>query len=112
MAEFNPDTGEFEAVINDTKEGGPRVAGRLLASIYVRDLDMDPFKELAASGQMPDEVSGWLQGVELQKGTMKQIRNGFKSRVTELLDSLERSGSWEGFSGKSESERWAELRKG
>ena len=32
--------------------------------------------------------------------------------IAELLDSLERSGSWEGFTDLSEAERWVELRKG
>jgi len=112
MAEFNPDAGEFEGLLKNEKEGGPREAGRHLASLYVREVDMDPFKELAASGQMPDTVSEWLGSVELPKGAMKKIRNGFNSRVAELLDSLERSGSWEGFTGLSEAERWVELRKG
>ena len=106
------DRDEFERIMADTKEGGPREAGRFLASASVREMDLEDFKALESQGQMPEEVSSWLSGVELPKGAMKQIRNGFRSRATELLDSLERSKSWEGFSGLSEADRWLEIRKG
>ena len=110
MTEFDGD--EFDKVMKDTKEGGPREAGRFLASATVREMDLGNFKALASEGEMPEEVSTWLSGVELPKGAMKQIRNGFRSRITEVADSLERSRSWEGFSGLSEGDRWLEIRKG
>lgn len=112
MVEFNPDQEEFDKVMKDTKNGGPREAGRFLASFFVHDLEMDEFKDLSGKGEMPTQVSEWLSSIELQKGAMKQIRSGFRSRMSELLDSLERSRSWEGFTGLSEAERWLEIRKG
>ncbi len=110
MTDYDRD--EFERVLTDAKEGGPREAGRFLASANVLEMNLGDFKTLASQGQMPEEVSSWLSEVELPKGAMKQIRNGFRSRVAELLDSLERSKSWEGFSGLSETDRWLEIRKG
>ena len=111
MAKLSVDEDEFNRIMNDTKEGGPREAGRFLASEVAKDLALAEFKDLAGSGQMPDDVSSWLSGIELPKGAMKQIRNGFRSRISELLDSLERSRSWEGFTGRSEDERCTEIRK-
>ena len=112
MVELSIDQDEFDRVMKDTKEGGPREAGRYLASEVAKGMGLEGFKELAASGQVPDDVSNWLSSIELPKGAMKQIRNGFRSRISELLDSLERSKSWEGFTGRSEAERWTEIRKG
>ena len=112
MVEFNPDQEEFDKVMKDTKNGGPREAGRFLASFFVHDLEMDEFKDLSGKSEMPTQVREWLSSIELQKGAMKQIRSGFRSRMSELLDSLERSRSWEGFTGLSEAERLLEIRKG
>lgn len=111
MAAFSPDEDEFQTILKDSKEGGPREAGRYLASVTVQDLEMDDFKEMADQGQIPDEVNEWLSQAGVEKGQAKQIRRGFKSRISELLDSLERSKSWEGFSGLSEADRWLEIRK-
>jgi len=111
MADFNPDPDEFEGILKDSKKGGAREAGRMLASVYAQGLDMAEFKALAEKGKMPDAVEEWLSAREIQKGDRKKIRNGFRSRISELLDSLERSKSWEGFTGLSEEERWAEIRK-
>jgi hypothetical protein len=111
MTEFSPDTEQFEGIMNDAK-GGPREAGRFVASSFAQITDLDEFKEIAGTGEMPEAVGAWLNGVELPKGAMKKIRNGFRSRLSEFQDSLERSTSWEGFSGLSEAERWVEIRKG
>lgn len=111
MVDFNPSQKEFDQILKDKKEGGPREAGRFLASILAQKLDIEDFKEKANSGEIPDSVNEWLAQSDVDKGQLKQIHQGFISRMSELLDSLERSGSWEGFSGLSEEERWLEIRK-
>ena len=112
MAEFNPDRAEFDKIMKDTKEGGPREAGRFLASVFVEGLELGEFKEMAQKGgDMPAAVSQWAEAANVQKAELKPIRNGFKSRISELMDSLERSKNWEGFQGRSEAQRWLEIRK-
>ncbi len=112
MAEFSPDRAEFDRIMKDTKEGGPREAGRFLASVFAETLELEEFKELyEKGGEMPAAVSQWAEAAGLQKSELKQVRNGFRSRVSELLDSLERSKNWEGFEGRSEAQRWLEIRK-
>jgi len=112
MTEFNPDRPEFDTIMKDTKEGGPREAGRFLASVFVEDLGLDEFKDMAQKGgDMPAAVSQWVEAANLQKAELKSIRNGFRSRISELSDSLERSKNWEGFQGRSEAQRWLEIRK-
>ena len=111
MSEFSPDEAEFDRVLSSPKEG-PREAGRLLASMYVREMPLEEFKELSNSTQIPPEVQEWLSKRGIGKSSLKQVRNGFKSRIKELLDSLERSSSWEGFTGMSEEERWDQIRSG
>jgi len=111
MADFKPDESEFDRVLSSPKEG-PREAGRLLASMYVREMSLGDFKELSKSSQIPAEVHEWLSNKGIPKSQLKQVRNGFKSRIGELLDSLERSSSWEGFTGMSEEQRWEQIRAG
>ena len=112
MAEFNPDRLEFDKIMKDTKEGGPREGGRFLASLFVESLGLEEFKQMAQEGgDMPAPVSQWAEAANLQKAELKQVRNGFRSRISELTDSLERSKNWEGFGGLSEAQRWLEIRE-
>ncbi len=112
MAEFNPDRTEFDMIMKDTKEGGPREAGRFLASVYAESLGLEEFKQMAKEGgDMPTAVSQWAEAANLQKAELKQVRSGFRSRISELMDSLERSKNWEGFEGRPEAQRWLEIRK-
>ncbi len=111
MTEFSPDREEFDKILKDTKEGGPREAGRFLAKVYVQEMELDDFKA-QPTGDLPAPVNDWLTRITLDKGIGKQVRSGFRSRMSDLLDSLERSRNWEGFEGRSEAERWKEIRKG